>query len=107
MLSNMKETDENLPYRHGAYFYYTRTVKGLAYKIHCRKKATTAEQSVLEAQSATPPLPEEIILDENAVATGLGWSYAAMHYVILYVCILTSLPFPFLPFSPPRLLCYC
>eukprot|EP00961_Rhodomonas_salina_P265255 3585712-Rhodomonas_salina.1 len=37
-VSHMKETDEEVPYPHGGYYYYTRTVKGLPYQIHCRKK---------------------------------------------------------------------
>ena len=69
MLSNMKETDENLPYRRDNYFYYSRTVKGMAYAIHCRKEAVSVEQSVLDVAG----LPEEVILDENKVAEGLAY----------------------------------
>ena len=45
------------PYRQDGYWYYTRTEKGKAYPIYCRKKGT------LEA-------PEEIMLDQNALAEG-------------------------------------
>ena len=61
-ISHLKETDENPPYPYGKYYYYTKTVKGLSYKIHCRKEASSLE----ELESAT----EEIILDENKVAEG-------------------------------------
>merc|ERR1719174_2596960 len=41
-LSHLKETDDQIPYRQGDFFYYTRTVKGKSYKIHCRKRVTAA-----------------------------------------------------------------
>ncbi|HSE31750.1 MAG TPA: S9 family peptidase [Pyrinomonadaceae bacterium] len=55
MLSHIKQTDENVPYRQGNYFYYTRTVEGKQYPIFCRKKGSTAA-------------PEEIVLDQNELA---------------------------------------
>ena len=57
MLSHIKQTDENVPYRYGNYFYYTRTVEGKQYPIFCRKKGST------EA-------PEEILIDVNELAKG-------------------------------------
>jgi oligopeptidase B len=57
MLSHIKQTDTNVPYRWGNYFYYTRTVQGQQYPIYCRKKGST------EA-------PEEIVLDVNELAKG-------------------------------------
>jgi len=57
MLSHIKQTDTNVPYRWGNYFYYTRTEEGKQYPIYCRKKST------LEA-------PEEIVLDQNELAKG-------------------------------------
>lgn len=58
MLSNLKQTDEDVPYVKGSngYLYYTRTVEGLSYKLHCRKKGSDGT--------------EEVILDENEVAKG-------------------------------------
>ena len=52
MLSRIKETDENVPYKKGEYWYYSRTEAGKQYNIQCRKKGT------LDAK-------EEIILDLN------------------------------------------
>jgi oligopeptidase B len=52
MLSRIKETDENVPYRKGDYWYYSRTEMGKQYNIYCRKKGS------LEAK-------EEIVLDLN------------------------------------------
>ena len=57
MLSRIKETDVEVPYREGDYFYYTRTEAGKQYQIRCRKKATA---------DAT----EEILLDINELAKG-------------------------------------
>jgi oligopeptidase B len=63
-ISHLKETDEDPPYPYGNYFYYTRTVKGLSYKIHCRKEASSFEELSKEETK------EEMILDENSVAEG-------------------------------------
>jgi len=60
MLSRIKETDENVPYRKGEYWYYSRTETGKQYSIYCRKKAS------LDA-------PEEIVLDLNELAKGHGF----------------------------------
>ena len=60
MVGHIKETDENVPYRQGDYFYYSRTVKGLQYPIFARKRGST------EAK-------EEITLDLNEMAKGLKY----------------------------------
>ena len=57
MLSHIKQTDTNVPYRNGNYFYYSRTEEGKQYPIYCRKKGS------LEAA-------EEVILDQNELAKG-------------------------------------
>ena len=57
MLSRIKETDVDVPYKNGAYFYYSRTEAGKQYSIHCRKKGS------MDA-------PEEVILDVNELAKG-------------------------------------
>ena len=57
MLARIKETDLSVPYKDGAYFYYSRTVEGLQYPILCRKRGS------LEA-------PEAVILDINELAKG-------------------------------------
>src|SRR4029453_3671423 len=57
MLSRIKETDVDVPYKDGGYFYYSRTEAGKQYSIHCRKKGS------MDA-------PEEIILDVNLLAAG-------------------------------------
>ena len=62
MLSHIKETDESVPYPMKGFFYYTRTVAGLQYPIHCRRRTTSADFNESE--------PEEIILDVNELAAG-------------------------------------
>jgi len=57
MLSRIKETDVEVPYRQGEYFYYTRSEKGKQYGIRCRKKGS------LDAL-------EEVVLDVNELAQG-------------------------------------
>ncbi|HET7112639.1 MAG TPA: S9 family peptidase, partial [Pyrinomonadaceae bacterium] len=57
MISHIKETDTQVPYRRGNYFYFTRTEKGKQYPIFCRKKGS------LEAA-------EEIVIDVNELAKG-------------------------------------
>lgn len=55
MLGRLREDDQTVPYRKGAYWYYSRTEAGRGYRIHCRKRGT------LDA-------PEEVVLDVNALA---------------------------------------
>jgi len=57
ILSHIKQTDTNVPYRWGDYFYYSRTVEGQQYPIFCRKHGN------LNA-------PEQILLDLNELAKG-------------------------------------
>lgn len=65
-ISHLKETDVGPAYRHGPWFYYTRTVKGLSYKIHCRKPGAADAEMRQPADDAQ----EQVILDENKVAEG-------------------------------------
>jgi oligopeptidase B len=57
MLSRIKETDVDVPYKESGYFYYSRTEAGKQYQIRCRKKGS------LDA-------PEEVLLDINEMAKG-------------------------------------
>jgi oligopeptidase B len=57
MLSRIKETDVDVPYKDGDYFYYSRTEAGKQYQIRCRKKGS------LDA-------PEQVLLDVNELAKG-------------------------------------
>ena len=57
MVSHIKETDVNVPWKKGGYFYLSRWEKGKQYPIRARKKGS------LDA-------PEEITLDVNKLAEG-------------------------------------
>jgi oligopeptidase B len=57
MLGRIKETDVNVPYRKGGFWYYSRTEQGKQYPIYCRKAAS------LEAAEA-------VTLDLNQLAEG-------------------------------------
>ena len=58
LLGRIKETDVNVPYKNGDYFYYSRTEAGKQYSILCRKRGS------LDAK-------EEVYLDLNELAKGL------------------------------------
>jgi oligopeptidase B len=60
MLSHIKQTDLSVPYRYGAYLYYSRTEEGKQYPIYARKRES------LDA-------PEEITLDLNVLAEGYAY----------------------------------
>ncbi|GAC1299824.1 MAG: oligopeptidase B [Vulcanimicrobiaceae bacterium] len=60
ILSHIKQTDLSVPYRRGAYYYYSRTEEGKQYPIYARKRGS------LDAA-------EEITLDLNALAAGHGF----------------------------------
>jgi oligopeptidase B len=62
-----KQTDLSVPYRRGDYWYYSRTVEGHQYSIHCRVAATGAEPPVVPAE-AMPG--EQVLLDGNELAAG-------------------------------------
>ena len=57
MLSHIKQTDLSVPYRKGAYLYYSRTEEGKQYPIYARKRGST-------------DAAEEITLDLNLLAQG-------------------------------------
>jgi oligopeptidase B len=57
MLGHIKQTDVQVPYREGGYWYYSRTEEGKQYPIFCRKSGS------LDA-------PEQITLDVNELAKG-------------------------------------
>ncbi|MBX9626950.1 MAG: S9 family peptidase [Gemmataceae bacterium] len=56
-LGRIQQTDADVPVKEKGYWYYSRTVEGQNYPIHCRKKGS------LDAA-------EEVLLDGNALAKG-------------------------------------
>jgi oligopeptidase B len=57
MLARIQETDLSVPYKDGAYFYYSRTEEGKQYSILCRKKGSLENE-------------EQVLLDLNTLAEG-------------------------------------
>ena len=55
MKGRIQETDSTIPEKRGAYLYYERTEAGKQYPIFCRRKDAAGS-------------PEEILLDQNALA---------------------------------------
>ena len=64
MLGRIKETDVEVPYQEGDYFYYVRTEAGKQYGIRCRRKGS------MDA-------PEEVVLDVNELAKGQAFMSVA------------------------------
>ena len=57
IVGRVEETDTSALVPWGGHWYYHRTVKGLQYPIHCRR-------------TGSPDAPEQVLLDENALAEG-------------------------------------
>jgi oligopeptidase B len=68
MLGRIKETDVDVPYKEGDYFYYSRTEAGKQYPIRCRKKGSLGA-------------PEEVVLDVNEMAKGQVFMAVAAYAV--------------------------
>lgn len=68
MLSRIKETDANVPYRDGAYFYYSRTEQGKQYPIYARKRGN------LDAK-------EEVTIDLNELGKGQKFTALGVYSV--------------------------
>jgi oligopeptidase B len=66
MLSHIQQTDVSVPYRDGAWWYYTRTEEGLQYAIHCRKRANSHSSATGPDEDAV----EEVVLDGNLLSKG-------------------------------------
>ena len=60
MLGRIQETDEDVPYREGGYYYYSRTEAGKQYVIYARKPGSLDS-------------PEQVILDVNQLAAGCSF----------------------------------
>jgi len=58
MVARIQETDLSVPVRKGPWRYYSRSVEGSSYGIHCRRPADGPDEA------------EDILLDENVLAEG-------------------------------------
>ncbi|HYT39344.1 MAG TPA: S9 family peptidase [Acidimicrobiia bacterium] len=62
IVSRIQETDLSVPVPHGPFLYYSRSVEGLQYPIHCRR--TAGSDGTGEGSE------EQILIDENVLAEG-------------------------------------
>lgn len=60
ILGRIVEDDQDVPIFDNGYWYYSRTEKGKAYPIHCRRKDSMSS-------------PEEVVIDENDMAKGQAY----------------------------------
>ena len=72
ILARTRQTDLSVPsfVRHtdgSAWWYYSRSIEGLDYPIHCRLPALDADEI---PDVTTAPPGEQVVLDENLVAEG-------------------------------------
>jgi Prolyl oligopeptidase, N-terminal beta-propeller domain len=68
---------KDLPYQYGPFEYYSRTEEGKSYRIQCRKAIGSTD--------------EQVILDENEVASGHDYrcsdGYICSHISCMVICI--------------------
>ncbi|EPS68624.1 hypothetical protein M569_06143, partial [Genlisea aurea] len=69
----LKEDDISAPLRRGPYYYYTRTLEGKEYTMHCRRPVANVDSkpSVYDTMPTDPAAPpEQVLLDENIKSQG-------------------------------------
>jgi oligopeptidase B len=85
--TRVQETDESAPVPDGDWNYYSRTIEGQQYPIHCRRPRKSG---------GTASGDEQILLDENALAAGNdyfslgGFEVSPDHRVLAYSTDLTG-----------------
>jgi oligopeptidase B len=68
IVGRVQESDASAPVRRGRHEYFTRTVEGLQYGVHCRRPVTRSLPDPFAAPGTTDG--EIVVLDENALADG-------------------------------------
>jgi oligopeptidase B len=69
IVGRIRQTDVSAPVRRGAYEYFSRTIEGQQYDVHCRRAAALPELPDPDAPPGTTQ-GETVVLDENALAKG-------------------------------------
>jgi oligopeptidase B len=69
IVSRVQETDTSAPVRFGPFEYFSRTLEGLQYSVHCRRAAGAAGLPDPAASPGASP-GETVVLDENELAAG-------------------------------------
>jgi len=67
-LSHLEETDDEAPWVHGAFWYFSKTIEGKSYKIYCRRKRLKNDERLMSDKIAGPV---ETLLDVNVLAKDL------------------------------------
>ncbi|WP_018217220.1 S9 family peptidase [Salinispora vitiensis] len=65
-----QETDLSVPTRKGGHWYYTRTVEGQQYGVHCRRVVHPGETDPPVSGDGAPLADEQVLLDGNLLAAG-------------------------------------
>ncbi|MER5456815.1 S9 family peptidase [Micromonospora sp. NPDC002389] len=65
-----QETDLSVPTRKGGHWYYSRTVEGKQYGVHCRRAVRDGETRPPISPDGAPLDGEEVLLDGNLLAEG-------------------------------------
>jgi len=63
-----KETDLSVPTRKRGWWYYSRTVEGQQYPVHCRRAVLADDERPPMTEDGSPLEGEEILLDGNQMA---------------------------------------
>jgi oligopeptidase B len=63
-----KETDLSVPTRRRGWWYYSRTVEGQQYAVHCRRTVRNEDERPPMSEDGSPLDGEEILLDGNELA---------------------------------------
>jgi oligopeptidase B len=63
-----KETDLSVPVRKGGWWYYSRTIEGKQYSVHCRRAVGEPGERPPVSEDGAPLPGEEILLDNNELA---------------------------------------
>jgi oligopeptidase B len=65
-----KETDLSVPVRKGGWWYYSRTVQGQQYAVHCRRAVRAEDERPPLTEDGAPLDGEEQLIDGNELAAG-------------------------------------
>ena len=68
-----KETDLSVPTRKRGWWYYSRTVQGQQYAVHCRRAVLADDERPPMTEDGSPLDGEEILLDGNELAEGTAY----------------------------------
>jgi oligopeptidase B len=66
--SRTKESDLSVPSRKGGWWYYSRTIEGMQYPVHCRRAVRPEDAAPPMSADGSPLEGEELLLDENELA---------------------------------------